>query len=147
MKRFMLRLSWILAVLSATPFAQAGIIEDLLAIPAIQSLLGKLPELQSVVLRCNDVRYKQREAKLCQQADEASRLARMPAELRFVMSNPTSAASMRELCLAVQPTAARNSYLCVELVKADVAFSVQVQQQQQGLEQLRMQQNRESMDR
>lgn len=144
MKRFMLRLSWILAVLSVTPMAQAGIIEDLLAIPAIQSLLGKLPELQSVVMRCNDARYKQREAKLCQQAEEASRLARMPAELRFVMSNPTAAASMRELCLAVQSTPVRNSYLCVELAKADVAFGVQLQQQQQAEEQLRQQQNRES---
>lgn len=144
MKHLMLRLSWFLAVLCAAPVAQAGIIEDLLAIPAIQSLLGKLPELQSVVMRCNDARYKQREAKLCQQAEEASRLARMPAELRFVMSNPTAAASMRELCLAVQSTPVRNSYLCVELARADVAFGVQVQQQQQAEEQLRQQQNRES---
>lgn len=144
MRRFMLRLSWIIAVLSAAPVAQAGVIEDLLAIPAIQSLLGKLPELQSAVVRCNDARYKQREAKLCQQAEEASRLARMPAELRFVMSNPTAAASMRELCLAVQSTPVRNSYLCVELARADVAFGVQVQQQQQAEEQLRQQQNRES---
>ena len=144
MKHLMLRLSWFLAVLSAAPVAQAGIIEDLLAIPAIQSLLGRLPELQSVVMRCNDARYKQREAKLCQQAEEASRLARMPAELRFVMSNPTAAASMRELCLAVQSTPVRNSYLCVELARADVAFGVQVQQQQQAEEQLRQQQNRES---
>ena len=144
MKRFILRLSWILAVLSAAPVAQAGVIEDLLAIPAIQSLLGRLPELQSVVMRCNDARYKQREAKLGQQAEEASRLARMPAELRFVMSNPTAAASMRELCLAVQSTPVRNSYLCVELARADVAFGVQVQQQQQAEEQLRQQQNRES---
>ena len=95
-------------------------------------------------MRCNDARYKQREAKLCQQAEEASRLARMPAELRFVMSNPTAAASMRELCLAVQSTPVRNSYLCVELARADVAFGVQVQQQQQAEEQLRQQQNRES---
>ena len=144
MRRFMLRLSWIIAVLSAAPVAQAGVIEDLLAIPAIQSLLGKLPELQSAVVRCNDARYKQREAKLCQQAEEANRLARMPAELRFVMSNPTAAASMRELCLAVQSTPVRNSYLCVELARADVAFGVQVQQQQQAEEQLRQQQNRES---
>ena len=144
MKHLMLRLSWFLAVLSAAPVAQAGIIEDLLAIPAIQSLLGKLPELQSVVMRCNEARYKQREAKLCQQAEEASRLARMPAELRFVMSNPTAAASMRELCLAVQSTPVRNSYLCVELARVDVAFGVQVQQQQQAEEQLRQQQNRES---
>ena len=133
-----------LTLISQMPLGQAGIIEDLLAVPAIQALLGRQLEIQPLVQRCGDARFKQRNVKLCQQAEEASRLAKMPIELRAVMSNPTTAASMRELCLAVQAAPARNSYLCAELAKADVGFRAQMEQQRLEQENLRMQQNRES---
>ncbi len=137
----------ILMLMSTISASHAGIVEELLALPAIQSMLGRVPELQATTQRCADAGYKLRNAKVCQQAVEASRLARMPPELRAAMANTTFAASMRELCLAVLTTPAANSYLCSELSKADASFRTLVEQQQAGQEQLRMQQNRESMDR
>ena len=128
------KITSLLVLVGTMSLARAGIIEDLLAAPAVQSLLGRLPELQAVVQRCSDARYKQRNPKICQQAEEASRLARMPPELRVVLSNPTTAASMRELCLAVQASAARNSYLCAELSKADANFATLAEQQRQAAE-------------
>ncbi len=147
------KLSFVLALALAWPMANAGLIEDLLAIPAIQSLLGRQPELQAVVQRCADVRYKQRNPAICQQAEEANRLAKMPPELRAVLANPTTAKSLRELCLAVQAGALNNSYLCAELYKAESGFKAQADQQRQAAEAViqqratAAQQNRESMDR
>ncbi len=139
----LLKLTTLLLLGGSMSLAQAGIIEDLLATPAVQSLLGRLPELQAVVQRCNDVRYKQRNPKICLQAEEVSRLARMPPELRVVLSNPTTAASLRELCLAVQASAARNSYLCAELSKADIGLMTLAEQQRQGAEAAQRQFNQE----
>ena len=147
------KLPFVLALALAWPMANAGLIEDLLAIPAIQSLLGRQPELQAVVQKCVDVRYKQRNPTVCQQAEEANRLAKMPPELRAVLANPTTAKSLRELCLAVQAGALNNSYLCAELYKAESGFKAQADQQRQAAEAViqqratAAQQNRESMDR
>lgn len=111
----------------AHPVAQAGLIEELLAVPAIQSLLGKLPELNPLVERCADIAFKQRNPALCQQAEQAAQLAKMPPELRAVMATPPAAASLRELCIAAIGKPAYNGYLCSELAKFDETFKAQSQ--------------------
>ncbi len=131
------RLSMILAtvMLTAQPAAQAGIVEDLLAIPAIQSMLGRLPELEPLVKRCENLAYQQRNPALCQQAIQAYQLAKMPPELRAVMSTPPAAASLRALCLAAIGTPAYNGYLCTELYRFDATFKEQSQlRQQEGMQ-------------
>ena len=128
-----LRITLIAVLVFVTPWAHAGIIEDLLASPTIQSLLGRQPELQAAIQKCADARFRQRNASLCQQAEEAARLARVPPELRAVLASPSSAASIRELCLAVQTGPVQNSYLCAELVKADASFKALVEQRRQAI--------------
>ena len=120
--------------------AQAGILEDLLAVPAIQSLLGRLPELPVITRNCAEPTFKQRNATFCQQAEDAARLANMPAELRLLMAQPKSAASLRELCLAVLGRPIQNSYLCAELAKAETGFNSLGEQRRRLLQE----QNRES---
>ena len=122
-----MRMSLLLAavMLAAQPSAHAGLIEDLLALPAIQSLLGKVAELEPLVKRCEDLAYKQRNLQACQQAIQAAQLAKMPPELRAVMSTPPAAASLRDLCLAAVGKPAYDSYLCKELYKFDETFKTQ----------------------
>ena len=117
------------AIFALNPLANAGVLEDLLAIPAIQSLLGRTPDLQATVQRCTDARYRQRNATACQQADQAARLAKVPPELRAVLAVPASSASLRELCLMAQGTVVRGTYLCAELGKADTSFKTLMDQQ------------------
>ena len=124
------------------PVAQAGVIEDLLAKPAIQSLLGRQADLQSVLRSCGEARYRQRNTKACQEAEEAARVARIPPELRAVLATPNASASMRQICLAVQGTPAQASYLCVEMGKADPAFNTQLEQQRAAVAQQLIQQGR-----
>lgn len=131
MIRFRMALLMVAVLLTAQPAAQAGVIEDLLAIPAIQSLLGRIPELDSLVKRCQNITYKQRNATLCQQATQAYQLAKMPPELRAVMSTPPAAASLRALCLAAVGTPAYNGYLCTELYRFDDTFKTQTLLKQQ----------------
>lgn len=119
------------AALLTQPVARAGVVEDLLAVPAIQSLLRRLPELAPLVKRCEDAAYRQRNQALCQQAEQAAQLAKMPAELRSVMSHAPSAKSLRELCVAAVGGSAQHSYLCAELYKYDATFKAQVIQRQQ----------------
>lgn len=121
-----------LAVVLITPVAQAGILEDLLAIPAIQSLLGRQPDLQATVKRCADARFRQANMTACQQAEQAERLARMPPELRAVLAVPASASSIRELCLVAQGGPKQNSHLCAELSKADSSFQSLAEQQRRA---------------
>ena len=111
--------------------AQAGILEELLAVPAIQSLLGRMPELPIITRNCADPAFKQRNLTLCQQAAQAAQLAKMPPELRAVMATPPAAASLRELCLAAIGTPAYGGYLCSELYKFDETFKGQTQLKQQ----------------
>ncbi len=133
MIRFRMAMLMAAALMTAQPAAQAGVIEDLLAIPAIQSLLGRLPELDPLVKRCEDVAYRQRNPTLCQQATQAYQLAKMPPELRAVMSTPPAAASLRALCLAAVGTPAYNGYLCTELYRFDGTFKTQTEMQQQEI--------------
>lgn len=119
--RFTLAAALFLAGMLQWP-AHAGVIEDLLARPAIQALLGR-QDLGTIVQRCTDAVYRQANITSCQLADEANRLARMPLELRLVLARPAAAASIRELCLAAQVTPARDTYLCKELAAADLEFA------------------------
>ena len=123
-----------LALIFSFPAAQAGILEDLLASPAIQSLLNRVPELQATVQRCADVRYRQRNTAVCVQAENAARLAKVPPEVRAVLSVPASAASLRDLCLAVQQTNMQETYLCAELGKADTGFKSLIEQRRATVE-------------
>ncbi len=120
-----------LAMASTGAFAQARIIEELLALPAIQSLLGRLPELPTLVRNCEDAGYKQRNPAFCQQAEQAVLLAKMPIELRAVMARRDSANSLRELCVAAIGKLPKESYLCAELYKFDTDFQMQSRQMQQ----------------
>jgi hypothetical protein len=122
----LLCLTWLL------PSAHAGLLEDLLAVPAIQSLLGRQPDIQTVLKRCADAKFRQANAASCQQAEQADRLSRVPAELRAVLAVPASAASLRELCLSVQAGQLRNSHLCTELGKADQSFLALADQQRRA---------------
>ena len=89
-----------LALILSIPVAQAGILEDLLASPAIQSLLVRVPELQATMQRCADAKYRQRNAAACVQAENAARLAKVPLEMRALLSVPASDAALRDLYLA-----------------------------------------------
>ncbi len=120
-----LKLALSACFLLAGAIAQAGVIEDLLALPAIQSLLGRIPELPNLVRNCGDAGYKQRNLAFCQQAEQAALLAKMPAELRAVMARKESAISLRELCVAAIGNLPRESYLCAELYKFDTDFQSQ----------------------
>jgi hypothetical protein len=117
MQKFLITL--LLAAGCSFQTAQAGVLEDLLALPAIQSLLGRLPELPVIERNCADPSFKQRNLTFCQQAEDAARLAQMPTELRLLMAQPKAAASLRELCLATVNVPIQNPYLCSELFKAD----------------------------
>ena len=98
-----------LALTFAAPLAQAGIIEDLLAKPSVQALLGRLPDAQNTMKSCADTRYQQRNVKLCQEAAEAVRIASIPPDLRAVLATPNGSASIRQRCLAVQGSAVQAS--------------------------------------
>ena len=128
-----------LALVLCIPVAQAGILEDLLASPAIQSLLNRVPELQATMQRCADAKYKQRNTAACVQAENAARLAKVPPEVRAVLSVPASAASLRDLCLAVQQTNMQETYLCAELGKADTGFKSLIEQRRAGAEAAKIQ--------
>lgn len=115
-----------------TPLAHANFLEDLLARPAIQRLLGRQAELQITVKNCAEPNFRQRNLAACQQAEQAERLAAMPPELRAVMSVPASSASLRELCIVAQGTSVKNSHLCAELFKADAGFKTMAEEIQRN---------------
>ena len=126
--------------LAVTCAAPAGALEDLLANPAIQSFLARQGDLRAALARCGDPWTRQQYPQLCQQADDANRLATMPPELRALMANPNAGASLRDICMSVQGTSAQESYLCAELFKADSAFAQQARA-------LRYQRNEATRDR
>lgn len=138
MQKFLIAL--LLAAGCSFQTAQAGILEDLLGLPAIQGLLGRLPELPIITRNCADPTFRQRNVTFCQQADDAARLAQMPTELRLLMAQPRAAASLRELCLAAVGRPMQQSYLCAELYKAESGFNSMAEQRRRILQE----QNRES---
>ncbi len=108
---------------------QAGPLEDLLANPTIQSLLNRQGDLSAGAVKCRDATFRSRNASLCQQTDDAQRLATMPVELRALLSRPATSNSIRELCMGVQGLPMQESYLCAELYRADPPFRQQAEQQ------------------
>jgi len=120
--------------LAISPFAvhaQApqNLVEQLLALPAIQNLLQRVPELQTLSQQCGNPAYRHRNAEPCLRAEQAAALSRMPHELRVVMTNPVSARSLRELCMTAV-NMGTSSWLCTELGKADNQFGEQMRQRQ-----------------
>jgi hypothetical protein len=104
-----------------------NVLERILANPKVQALLGKPTEVISILGLCKNANYQRANAQACQDAANADMALKLPLEMRTVMSNSRSAQSMRELCIAAQSTAQRDSYLCAELAKADASFSAALQ--------------------
>lgn len=105
--------------------AQAGILEDLLALPAIQSLLNRTSELPSISRKCENIHFRLANGNLCLQATQATLLAKMSPQLRSLMAHAPSAQSIRELCVGAIGTPVQGSYLCAELAKTDSVFQAQ----------------------
>lgn len=131
-------LRWIAAIavclITTTAHAQTKL-EDVLRNPWVQQILGqRLPEVKLDLLRtdaqlCANQQFRAANVQRCAAADQAARVAAMPAELRVMIANPTTAVAMRELCLGNLALATTN-YLCVELTKGDASLGVQLQQRQ-----------------
>jgi hypothetical protein len=122
-RRIVPALAVTLAVLSATPLAHANIIERILANPKIQALLGRPGDITGMLERCKNPNYQRVNQQACAEAQQADMMMKLPHEMRTVMSNPRSAQSLRDLCLAVQNMPQRESFLCAELTRADQNFA------------------------
>ena len=105
--------------------ANAGLLDDLLKNPSIQSLMGRT-DLTTMAAACRDPAYRQTNFTQCTNMENALILSRLPTEMRVLMSNAQSANSLREICAAVQGQAQTNSYLCAELRKAELAIGTQL---------------------
>jgi pantoate kinase len=128
MHRQLLSLLIAASALLSMPSAQAqNILERILANPKVQALLGKPAEITSILGLCKNTNYQRANAQACQDAANADMALKLPFEMRTVMSNAKSAQSMRDLCIAAQATAERDSYLCLELAKADSSFNATLQ--------------------
>ena len=113
----------VLIGLGALPYAQAGLLDELLKNPNIQGLVNR-PDLGMLVAACRDATYRQANAANCTNVETAAVLNKLPPEMRAVMNNPQMAASLRDICAAVAPMPQTNSYLCVELRKAETAVGI-----------------------
>ena len=105
------------------PSAHAGLLDELLKNPTIQGLVNR-PDLGTLVAACRDATYRQANAANCTNVETAAVLTKLPPEMRAVMNNPQMAASLRDVCAAVAPLPQTNSYLCVELRKAETAVGI-----------------------
>ncbi len=101
----------------------AGVLEQILANPQIQALIGVPANVTNALNLCNNPAYKAGNAQTCANASNADMVLKLPFEMRTVMSNANSAQSLRDLCVAAQNTAQRDSYLCSQLAKADSTFA------------------------
>jgi hypothetical protein len=119
LSRATLALSLLLAFSSAH---SAGLIEQILANPRVQALMGAPANITNLLGVCKNDAYRTNNPQACADAANADTVLRLPFEMRTVMSNPVSAQSLRDLCLAAQNTAQRDSYLCAELAKTDGTF-------------------------
>jgi hypothetical protein len=128
MKRFIFSASLTLSILfSAAPAQAQNLLERILANPKIQVLLGKPNEIINTLGLCKNPTYQRANAQSCLDAANADMVLKLPFEMRTVMSSSKSAQSMRDLCIAAQSTAQRDSYLCAELAKADTNFATALQ--------------------
>ncbi len=101
----------------------AGVLEQILANPQIQALIGVPANVTSALNLCSNTTYKATNAQACANATNADMVLKLPFEMRTVMGNANSAQSLRDLCIAAQNTAQRDSYLCSQLAKADTSFA------------------------
>ena len=111
------------SLLCSLPYANAGLLDELLKNPNIQGLVNR-PDLGTLVAACRDASYRQANAANCTNVETAAVLTKLPVEMRAVMNNPQMAASLRDICAAVAPMPQTNSYLCVELRKAETAVGI-----------------------
>ena len=111
------------SLLCSLPYANAGLLDELLKNPNIQGLVNR-PDLGTLVAACRDATYRQANAANCTNVETAAVLNKLPPEMRAVMNNPQMAASLRDICAAVAPMPQTNSYLCVELRKAETAVGI-----------------------
>ena len=110
-------------LLCLVPAAQAGLLDDLLKNPTLQGLINR-PDLGTLVAACRDATYRQANVLNCTNVETAAVLTKLPVEMRVLMNHPQSAASLRDICSAVQRMPQTNSYLCVELRKAEAAVGI-----------------------
>ena len=103
--------------------AQAGLLDELLKNPNIQGLVNR-PDLGTLIAACRDVSFRQANAANCSNVETAAVLNRLPVEMRAIMNNPQTAASLRDICAAVAPMPQANSYLCVQLRNAEAAVGI-----------------------
>ena len=124
--RATLALSLLLAFSSAH---SAGLLEQILANPQVQALMGTPANITNLLGVCKNDAYRANNAQACSNAVNADTVLKLPFEMRTVMSSPTSAQSLRDLCLAAQSTTQRDSYLCTQLAKADSSFATSLANQ------------------
>ena len=110
-------------LLCVLPQAHAGLLDELLRNPNIQGLVNR-PDLGTLVAACRDATFRQSNAANCSNVETAAVLNRLPPEMRAVINNPQSAASLRDICAAVASMPQTNSYLCVQLRNAEAAVGI-----------------------
>ncbi len=116
----------LLLALAAPVHAQSRL-EDILRNPLVQQLLGfKAPDLNNESLLCNSAAFRTANPQRCMAVADALKAQQVPFELRTVLTNPVSAAALRELCVA-SPQLVSTNYLCVELGKGDASLGVEAQ--------------------
>jgi hypothetical protein len=101
----------------------AGLLEQILANPRVQALMGAPANVTNLLGVCKNEAYKKTNAQACADATNADMVLKLPFEMRTVMSNGRSAQSLRDLCIGAQGSAQRDTYLCTELAKADGDFA------------------------
>jgi pantoate kinase len=128
MRKLIVSVTFVVSSLLAAHNAQAqNILERILNNPNVQALLGKPAEVANLLGLCKNANYQRANPQICQDAGQAEMALKLPFEMRTVMGNQRSAQSLRDLCLAAQSTQQRDSYLCLELAKADISFGSAMQ--------------------
>jgi pantoate kinase len=128
MRKLIISMTFAACSLFAAHTAHAqNILERILNNPNIQALLGKPADVANLLGLCKNANYQRANAQVCQDAAQADMVLKLPFEMRTVMGNQRSAQSLRDLCLAAQSTQQRDSYLCLELAKADSSFGSAMQ--------------------
>lgn len=128
MRKLIISMTFVVSSLFAAHTAHAqNILERILNNPNVQALLGKPADVVNLLGLCQNANFQRANPQVCQEASQADMVLKLPFEMRTVMSNQRSAQSLRDICLAVQPTQQHNSYLCAELAKADISFGSALQ--------------------
>ncbi len=113
----------LVCAISLSQVHAAGVLEQILANPQVQALIGTPATVTNTLNLCNNPTYRAANAQACANATNADMVLKLPFEMRTVMSNPNSAQSLRDLCVVAQGSVQRDSYLCAQLAKADTSFA------------------------